>query len=232
MLFVNISYTWLCGQLLIPLWWSFCRFWLKIFSKKGIRQSPRTFKQELLNTLHTYLSPYGNSLVDRKSFSWSYFSIWRRIFHKNICTRTSCVLNWNFQKFAYSYTNINSSYRYYSLIVPFFQKLFSILTKVVGLWCLTPLSTIFQLYCGGKFYWCKKPEYPEKTIDLPQVIDKLNHIMLYRVHLAMNGVRNQTLVVIGTDSIGSYKSNHHTITASMVPILTKNKKRKCKWHGG
>ena len=77
--------------------------------------------------------------------------------------------------------------------------------------CLTPLSTIFQLFNGGQFFGGG----PGENNDLSQVTDKLYHIMLCTS--PWSRFELTTSVVIGTDCRGSCQSNYHTITATAAP---------------
>jgi len=64
---------------------------------------------------------------------------------------------------------------------------------VLRLWYVMPLSTIFKLYRGGRFYWWRKPIYQYKTTDLPQLIYIHYHTMFYRLHLVMSAIRTHNV---------------------------------------
>ena len=57
----------------------------------------------------------------------------------------------------------------------------------LGLWCLRSFQQYFSYIVGSVLL-------VEKITDLLQVTDKLYHIMLYQLHLAMSGIRTHNSV--------------------------------------
>ena len=83
-------------------------------------------------------------------------------------------------------------------------------------WCLMPLSTlIISVILWQSVLLLVETGEPEKTIDMSQVTDRLYHIMFCTSPWLR--FKLTTLLVIGTDCIGSCKSNYHTITVMTAP---------------
>ena len=97
---------------------------------------------------------------------------------------------------------INVFWQQFECCSNIFEGIVSNRHRVSGLWCLIPLSPIFQLYGVGQFYRWRKPPTCRKTLTE-------YHIMLHRVHPVWVGIELTTLVVMGTDCIGSCKSNYN-----------------------
>jgi len=88
-----------------------------------------------------------------------------------------------------------------------------------GFWCLTPLSTIFQLYRGSDFFVMEETGVSwENHRHVASHWQTLSHNVVSRSP-RHELVQSHNLVVMGTDCTGSWIFNYHTIMTTTAPVV-------------
>ena len=67
------------------------------------------------------------------------------------------------------------------------------LHRRLGLWWLMPLTTIYSVISWRSVLLVEETGVPGETTDMSEVTDKLYHIMLYRIHLAMSRIQTHNV---------------------------------------
>jgi hypothetical protein len=77
-----------------------------------------------------------------------------------------------------------------------------------------------KLLCGYciEICGCSRVFTPTGSERIGDEVGPFNHLILYRVHLSMTGFELSSLVEIGLNCKGSYKSNTHNITIYIHPM--------------
>jgi hypothetical protein len=109
---------------------------------------------------HTFVCLSHLTILLSVSLIWSYFCLSLSFVHTFVCLSHLAIL------LSVSHLAILLSVLLFMATSYKQLKIISIILYYrinwFGLWCLTPLSTIFRLDRGGHFNWWRKPQYLEK----------------------------------------------------------------------
>ena len=134
----------------------------------------------------------------------------RELFCLLLYTNTFIMMSWIIQSSPFIMKSVIMSVL--SVLLRFFITINSLDCWLVGF--INATFNNISVISWGQFLMVEETGGPGETHwPLPQVTDKLYHIILYS--LPWVGVEPITSVVIGTNCISSCKSNYHTITTRM-----------------